>query len=73
MNEEIKQEQDKMVDFVIRAKNLQNESGLGVGLSMEGLPLIPVDTFLEALWNSTIRKDLKEKIEKALPNIKINK
>ena len=66
--EQIETHQDTMVNYVIKAKELQNESGLQVGLAMPGMTnLIPVDAILQSLLKMTTRRDLKDKI---LKNIK---
>ena len=63
MDEEIKKYQDTMVDYALRAKKLQNDSGLIVGLAMEGkTDLIPVDVILKSLLKITTREDLKDRI-----------
>ena len=66
MNATIKKHQDTMVKYVIKAKELQHESGLQVGLAMEGTTsLIPVDAILKSLLQMTTRQDLKDRIYKA--------
>ena len=63
MDEEIKKYQDTIVDCALRAKKLQNDSGLIVGLAMEGkTDLIPVDAILKSLLKITTREDLKDRI-----------
>ncbi len=72
MEKEIKEHQDKMVNSVIKAKELQNKIGLVVGLSIGSpAPLVAVDDLLKSLYNMTTRKDLKKKIEGVL--IELNK
>lgn len=68
MQKEIKEHQDKMVKFVIKAKKLQNESGFKILLSMNEFASTPVDLLLESLLRATTRTNLKEKIKKALNN-----
>jgi hypothetical protein len=71
VKEEIAKYQDHMVDCVIKAKNLQNEIGLQVGLSMKGATdfPVPVDAILKSLFKMTTREDLKAKIENALGSL----
>jgi len=68
MEKEIKDHQDKMVKFVIKAKTLQDESGFGVALSINEGPPVPVNLLLESLFRATTRNDLKQEIEEALIN-----
>lgn len=67
MNKEIQKHQDTMVKFVVKAKELQNESGLQVGLDMGGSTcLIPVDAILKSLLKMTTREDLKVRLNALL-------
>ena len=66
MDKEIKDYQDKMIGFVIEAKELQTRSGYIVGLSMEGNNLAPVDAILKSLYSMSERDDLKRRIETVL-------
>ena len=68
MQKEIKEHQDKMVKFVIKAKELQNESGFKILLSTDEFAPTSVDLLLKSLLGATTRADLKEKIKKALNN-----
>ena len=61
MDKEIQDHQDKTIDYVIKAKQLQNESTLVITLNR-----VPVDKLLRALAKTTTREDLKERIKKAL-------
>jgi len=70
MDEEIKAYQDKMVEYVLEAKKLQNKSQMEIGLKMEGNScLVPVDMILKSLLKMTTRQDLKEKIYKSQTEI----
>lgn len=65
--QEIEKHQDTMVNYTIKAKELQKESGLMVGLAVAGKSeLVPVDYCLKSLLRMTTREDLKERITEAL-------
>lgn len=65
MDKKLKEYQDRMTDYVVKAKELQNESGWVVGLQMEGITdLIPVDAIIKSLLNQTTRPELKRKLTK---------
>lgn len=68
MTEEIARHQDKMVNFTIKAKELQNESGLLIGLAVKGVNiiLVPVDDCLKSLLKMTTRQDLQDRIRTSL-------
>ena len=64
MNKEIQDYQDAMVDYITKAKQLQTESGLIIGLAVPNTTdLVPVDAAIESLINMTTRQDLQDRLE----------
>jgi hypothetical protein len=64
--DEILKYQDIMVGYTIKAKELQKDSGVSIGLSLNNSGFIPVDMCLKSLLKMTTRTDLKDKLIKAL-------
>jgi hypothetical protein len=63
MDKKLKKYQDRMTDYVVKAKELQNETGLVVGLRIERITdFIPVDALIKSLLNQSIKPELKRKL-----------
>ena len=64
MRKDLKEYQDAMIEMVIEAKKLQDESGWKVGLAMDGVndSLVPVENIITCLLNMTTREAVKNKL-----------
>ena len=66
MDQEIQAHQDKMVGYLIKAKELEKESGFGILIMDAKIGAVSVNEVLSSVAKMTTREDLKERIEKAL-------
>jgi len=66
MDKQIQDYQDKMVGYLIKAQELQNESGFEIMINNKEIGIVSVNEVLRSLFKMTTREDLKEKIKKAL-------
>ena len=66
MNKEIQDHQDKMVGYLIKAIELEKESGFGILIADAKVGSVSADEILNSIAKMTTREDLKERIKKAL-------